>query len=515
MLVCITTSGTGSRLNEYTNFTNKSLVKLGDKLAICYIIEKYPEDTRFIITLGHFGKFVKDFLELAYPEIFFTFVWIDQYEGEGSSLGYSLLCAKDLLQEPFIFHCCDTIIDTKVIFQEYNIVYVSKSNKYNTYSSINVLNDNVIKFNKKGEQNNDYIYLGIFFMKNYKEFWKNLEELYLLDKNNSSLSDVHSIIKMVDNKIEFKYKYIDKFYDTGTVESYKEAQNHFKGNYDILDKYNESLCFMKDKVIKFFHDKKVNKQRVLRAADLYPNVPKILDSRDNFMVMEHIDGILLSESQTFDILDLLKWSEKNLWLNKTINPLFVNTSYNFYYTKTIDRIKTIPFLNDEITIVNGMNTGKIYDLLNKVNFDNLCSDTFYKFHGDFILDNILKTNNGFILLDWRHEFGNELYLGDIYYDLAKLKHNSIFNHKNIKQNLFTITKNNLNVFVDLKCNYNLIKQLDDYNLFIKSREFDMNKINIFTAIIWLNMAPLYEGTLREFLFYFGKLNLYLAIQERL
>ena len=43
----------------------------------------------------------------------------------------------------------------------------------------------------------------------------------------------------------------------------------------------------------------------------------------------------------------------------------------------------------------------------------------------------------------------------------------------------------------------------------------MNKINILTAIIWLNMAPLYEGTLREFLFYFGKLNLYLAIQERL
>jgi hypothetical protein len=348
-----------------------------------------------------------------------------------------------------------------------------------------------------------------------------LNGLYLSSSNTTiptSSLNLYSHIKSISGR----YPAVDVFpvyeYDVlngGTVLQFKMPDNLPKGNYDILDKYNESLCFMKDKVIKFFYDEKVNKQRVLRAIDLYPNVPKILDSRDNFMVMEHIHGILLSESQTFDILDLLKWSEKNLWLNKTINPSFIKTSYNFYYTKTIDRIKTIPFLNDEITIVNGMNTGKIYDLLNKVNFDTLCSNTFYKFHGDFILDNILKTNNGFVLVDWRHEFGNELYLGDIYYDLSKLKHNSIFNHKNIKQNLFTITKNNLNVFVDLKCNYNLIKQLDDYNLFIKSREFDMNKINILTAIIWLNMAPLYEGTLREFLFYFGKLNLYLAIQERL
>jgi len=515
MIVCITTSGTGSRLNEYTNFTNKSLVKLGDKLAICYIIENYPNDTTFIITLGHFGKFVKDFLELAYPEISFIFVWIDKYEGEGSSLGYSLLSAKHLLQEPFIFHCCDTIINTEVKFHEYNTVYVSKSNKYNTYSSINVLNDNVIKINKKGEANNDYIYLGISFIKNYIDFWKNLEELYLNDKNNSSLSDVHSIMKMVENGLNFKYKYIEKFHDTGTIESYKEAQNSFKGIYDILDKYNESLCFMKDKVIKFFYDQKVNKQRVLRALDLYPNVPKIINSRDNFIVMEYIDGILLSESENFDILNLLKWSEKNLWINKTVNTSFIKTCYNFYYTKTVDRIKTIPFLDEEITIINGFHIGKIKDLLDKIDFNSLCSDTFYKFHGDFILDNILKKDDKFVLLDWRHEFGNELYLGDIYYDLAKLKHNSIFNHKNIKENLYTINNNTSNVFVDLKCNFILIKQLEDFNSFIISRGLDMNKINILTAIIWLNMAPLYEGKLREFLFYFGKLNLYLAIQERL
>ena len=37
--VLITTSGIGSRLGKLTDFTNKSLVRIGDKPAISHIIE--------------------------------------------------------------------------------------------------------------------------------------------------------------------------------------------------------------------------------------------------------------------------------------------------------------------------------------------------------------------------------------------------------------------------------------------------------------------------------------------
>ena len=37
--VLLTTSGLGSRLGNLTKFTNKSLVRVGDKPAISYIIE--------------------------------------------------------------------------------------------------------------------------------------------------------------------------------------------------------------------------------------------------------------------------------------------------------------------------------------------------------------------------------------------------------------------------------------------------------------------------------------------
>ena len=109
MKVLVTTSGLGSRLGKLTDFTNKSLVRIGDKPAISTIIEHYPKDTEFIITTGHKGEHVEQFLSIAYPNKKIKFVKVDPYEGKGSSLGYSILQAKEQLQEPFIFNCCDTI----------------------------------------------------------------------------------------------------------------------------------------------------------------------------------------------------------------------------------------------------------------------------------------------------------------------------------------------------------------------------------------------------------------------
>ena len=80
--VIITTSGVGTRLGKITNYTNKSLVRVGAKPSISYIIESYPKNTEFVITLGYFGNHVKDFLELAYPEINFEFVNVEKFKGK-------------------------------------------------------------------------------------------------------------------------------------------------------------------------------------------------------------------------------------------------------------------------------------------------------------------------------------------------------------------------------------------------------------------------------------------------
>jgi choline kinase len=513
--VLITTSGTGSRLLNHTKYTNKSLVKLGDKLAICYIIEQYNLDTEYIITIGHYGNFVKDFLLLAYPTRSFIFIEVDKFEGPGSSLGYSMLKAKEYLQKPFIFHCCDTILQEKLSIGNTNTLIVSKNNDYNSYSTIIVSGNNVICLNKKGEPKNDYIYIGISYFKDYDIFWNMLESSYLANPSDTSLSDIHSIQKMIQTSCHFTYSVVSTHCDTGNIKSYNESKIKFKSNYDILEKDNESLCFFDSNVIKFFHDKDVSDKRILRGKSLYPLCPKILNYKSNFFSMELVKGTVLSEYYSYgEINKLLEWAKLQLWINIKKNDTFKNISHAFYYTKTIDRIKKLPFITNEYNIVNGLLTGSVFDIINNINFNLLSTNEFSQFHGDFILDNIIKKENGdYSIIDWRHEFGTELYYGDMYYDLAKLKHNIIFNHKNITNQLFSIKEEGTKVIVDLKCNYFLIKQLDDFNKFIEKNSYNSNKINILMSLIWLNMAPLYEEPLSKFLFYFGKFNLFIHTSQ--
>jgi len=112
--VLITTSGLGQRLGELTQYTNKSLIRVGKKPILSYIIEAYPKDTEFVITVGYFADQIKDFIKIVYPYLKVIFVLVDKYQGPGTSLGYSMLQAKKYLQCPFIFHCNDTIVSEDI-----------------------------------------------------------------------------------------------------------------------------------------------------------------------------------------------------------------------------------------------------------------------------------------------------------------------------------------------------------------------------------------------------------------
>ena len=85
------------------------------------------------------------------------------------------------------------------------------------------------------------------------------------------------------------------------------------------------------------------------------------------------------------------------------------------------------------------------------------------------------------------------------------------NHNNIMNKLYTFQTIDNNITVDLKCNYLLIQQLNDFDEFILNNSYDLKKIKIITSLIWLNMSPLYEYPLSDFLFYFGKYNLFIEL----
>ena len=515
--VLIPTTGVGSRLGDLTKYTNKALIKVGDKLAICHIIEKYNKYVEFVITLGYFGQFVKDFLELAYPEHCFNFVWVDKYKGPGSSLAYSLLQAKNQLQCPYMFNCCDSLTKDNIIIPNENTLYINgKQSDANLYASVNTLHNNFVnKLNSKSASINfDYIYTGISFIKNYNLYWNTLENLY---NDDIELGDVNVIQEMLKAN-KFKYIKLNKWYDTGSLsELSNKINNEYKSKYTVLDKNNESICFFDNFVIKFFYDKETSLSRVKRGEHLYPLTPKILDYREHFIKMKLIKGELMSKIVKHgEIKNLLEWANTNLWTkNKTYNSEFPKICRNFYYNKTLNRINKILKTIDDYMKINNIYIGSIHSLISNIDFSKLYTTEHTNFHGDFILDNIIKTKNSYKLLDWRQDFGGHLYNGDKYYDLAKLRHNIIFNHDNISNNLFDVKINYLDtsIIVDLKCNYTLINQLKDFDKFAINNNLDLKKIKILTALIWLNMSPLHEYPLNEFLFYFGKYNLYLELNN--
>lgn len=501
--VLITTSGLGSRLGELTDYTNKSLVRVADKPAISYIVESYPEDTEFVITLGHFGDHVKQFLQLAYPTYNFTFVEVDNYKGPGSSLGYSILQCKHEINCPFIFHASDTVIKNfSIPNTDTNWVAGSHKEESSQYRTLNLNSNKLVKVNEKGELGYDFSYVGLAGIKDYELFFYNLEKL--IYKGHEDTSDIHVINNMV-SEVEFLYKDIPygNWFDIGNTSELIKTRKQFNSSIEVLDKKDESIFFFDDFIIKFFSDKTINANRVKRGIQLKHLVPEIIGSSNNFYKYKKAEGKLFSKSVNVDkFKKFLDWTYENLWI--TSDSSIDDKCYDFYINKTKKRLSQYLNSNTDTTeTINGVNTPSVYEILSSIDEEWLCNGIASQFHGDFILDNIIETEDGFTLIDWRQDFAGDLEVGDVYYDLAKLNHNLTLNHDILNRNLFNFSKEDCYILTNSKLN-ECQKVLHQ---FIIDKGFDLNKVEVLTSIIWLNMAPLHEYPLNKFLFYFGKYTL--------
>ena len=136
--VFIPTAGVGSRLGNLTTSINKSLVSLDNKPIISHLIDQFPEDCDFVIALGYKGNLVKEFLETLYPQKKIEFVFVEPYKGEKSGLGHTLQCSSHLLQDPFVFISCDTLILNKIPPLNHNWVGFSNASNIDSYRTVNI-----------------------------------------------------------------------------------------------------------------------------------------------------------------------------------------------------------------------------------------------------------------------------------------------------------------------------------------------------------------------------------------
>jgi choline kinase len=509
--VFIPTAGTGSRLGKLTKYINKSLVSIANRPVISHQIEQFPEDCEFVIALGHKGNLVKDFLELTYPKKKFHFAKVDPFEGSGSGLGLSMLACEDFLQEPFIFLSCDTLVKEIIQPPNHNWMGYSKVNDLMSYRTLDIVNERVNEICEKGViKESLQAYIGISGIYDYKDFWQAMHKgkILAIEKGES-----YGLSSIINNGVVKPYQFT--WFDSGLPEKLKEAREAYRqiDEPNILEKENEAIWFIRKKVIKYSDDEKFISNRVKRTTELKGFIPEILASKKNMYYYQKAEGEVLSKSITIPLFEKLLKHSQSFWIKERLSDAdsikFKKSCKIFYKDKTRERIELF-YKNfnkfDVVQSINGQEQILLIDLLNLIDWDWLCDGLPGRFHGDFHFENILwsSENKNFTFLDWRQDFAGSLTSGDIYYDFAKLMHGLIVSHDLISKNHFTVKWNNDTIVYDLYRKQILVECEQQFNIWLQLNGYDLKKVRVLTALIYLNIAALHHYPYSLLLYGLGK-----------
>lgn len=513
--VVIPTAGIGSRLEKLTKHLNKSLVSISHQPILSHIIEQFPKTCEFVIALGYKGTLVKDFLGMAYPDRIFYFVNVDPYEGKGSGLSYSLLCCKKYLQQPFVFTSCDTIVKEPIPNPNHNWMGYAYSKDLSPYRTIEVSAEHVIDIQEKGEDDSKdhQAYIGLAGVHDYLNFWEGMKKGKKTAIDRGETWGLIEVLKK--NKIK-SYKFT--WLDTGNLKALAQANKTYKkiNKLNILEKENESIWFVGDRVIKFSTDSQFIQNRFQRANKLKSFVPEILDNKKNMYCYNKVQGHVLSSIITLPLFNRLLehcqkfWKKSELKFNE--KKIFKKSCQDFYYDKTIKRIQLF-YKNfdkkDGTESINNQKMPTLSSLLKSIDWQHLTNGYPVRFHGDLHFENILwqSKKKKFIFIDWRQDFSGNLEVGDIYYDLAKLLHGLIVSHDSIVKNYFSIEWNHRGISFDLQRKKILIDCEKKFNKWCIENNYSFSKVRILTALIYLNIAALHHYPYSLLLYTLGKFTL--------
>lgn len=509
--VLIPTAGLGNRLKGISKNINKALVSIAHKPGISYIIEKFDKNIEFVVPVGYKADTVKDFLTLTYPDRKFIFVDIDKFEGEGSGLGYTILKCKEHLQMPFIFISNDTIVLEDIKPPSNNWMGYAQTKNNAEYRSLRIEKRNVIEICAKGAEGDVKAYIGLAGIHDFETFWHAMTEG--INQGSIEIGESFGLRYLIENDIE---PISFTWFDTGNLEALQKTREHFQNNIEanILEKEDEAIWFVNDKVIKFSINSDFIKNRVERAKKLSGFIPEITNSTKHMYCYGKISGEIFSKNPTVNTFKyFLDWMQ-GFWTKKEIGKdeqkEFKSICNKFYKDKTFERVKQYFTTFEQIDsqeIINGKQVPGVFTLLEKVDWPELSNGIPVRFHGDLHFENVLINSDSkspFTLLDWRQDFGGLMEYGDIYYDLAKLNHGLIISHELVTRNLFEVTHKLNQVEYDFLRKQNLVACENYFKEWIQENGYDYKKVQLLTALIYLNIATLHHYPYSLLLFYLGK-----------
>lgn len=486
--VVLLTAGLGSRMGKYRNIINKTLLPIRGKAIISHIIEQFPAGTKFVVAVGFKSDMVQSYLTLAHPEIKFDFVQVKNFAGPGAGPAQSLKACRDRIEGPFTFITCDGYYQNlNSIPEDKNYVCISKINPDESYAycNVSVVDGKIQDVVDKHAFNSGLAVSGVFFIRDTDKFWDNLFGCELASGWSACEPYAHEV----------------PWVDLGTVERYERfARQHEAYDNSKLDEF---LYIVNGRVIKWFKDVTISKNRMARMHGKEKLFPKIEKRIHNWYSYKLVKGDVLYKSVHDEevFLKFIEWMNKSVW-TKSKSTLTSEDCKKFYYDKTMKRLEMFreKYPSFDPHTINGRKMEvSMEKALVDLDWDRIFTQDLEKrsvfFHGDLQFDNVIFDGSRFTLIDWRQDFAGRVDTGDLYYDIAKLIGGMIINYDYIREGKFWFFDH------DNQCALGVARR-SEYDHYIEGlfNVFKDSPVSDILPLIFLNMAPLHTQPLDKLLY---------------
>jgi dTDP-glucose pyrophosphorylase len=518
--VVILAGGKGTRIKKVAAGEPKALVRISGVPALILIMRRLVKQgfRKFTLVVNRENKKqIETVVKNAFNGIGIDLKTVIQPRPKGPAHAFFYGLKKVDLNSETLLCLSDTLFDEDLPVG-FDWVGTSLAEGVGKWCWVEQKNDKVVQFFDKivPPARVKNVLIGLYYFKHTKFVYNQLKKI--IKSKIKSAEDEFQLSQILDlykDKYKIESFMVDSWVDCGTEKNYLNAQkkytNHRYFNSIILRNINGFK-----RVIKKGKSEKIKNEidwfRML-AKQNKKIVPYIRRNGTNSYQMRFISDPLLSSlylynpGSTEDFVRIIQrlyfFCVKNLWRDKN-NYRGIDTErdcQSMYEQKPFKRLADWRFWRElkscNLIKINGINYNKPYDLLIRA----IKSPEFKKhvpikglIHGDFHFGNIFysKEKQSFVFIDPRGSFGNSNgFVGDIYYDISKLRHSYHGMYDAIVDGLYTLEKKTKYDFIFKvgPSRKQIIKKIDQ---FVSDLGFDINAVKSIELGILLSLISLHK-----------------------
>ncbi len=509
--VCILAAGQGTRVGAFGGLLHKALLPLGPMAVLSHIILQMPKDARFVIAVGHLSEQVKAYVHLAHPDCDVTFVDVQHATGPGAGPGRSLWECREHLRGPFLLTAADTIVNSVPECGEEAWMGVSTVSDSTNWCTVKTDSDGLVtELRYRAADGGSVAYTGIAWVTQSNVFFRGLESQLEAPGEMQVNAGFDSLITVGAAPRAVPVEWTD----TGTDDHYAAARKSRSGALDWGGKETDATYIVGRRVVKWFADPLAASGRVDRHLAGRLPLPPFIASAPGWLAYEYINGPTLAEEAGVDTtVKALDWAERELWKPLPGDASFINDCADFYIAKTVGRVELaiknlgLPAEPSELRL-NGVATRPVLENLEARGEEILASAIPSTFHGDFHDGNVVNGAEGLVAIDWRDRFGASQVRGDRFYDLAKFLHTLELSHEVMNSESFRISRTDQGTWISHEDCIQLRESRAAFWAWSTEHNYSRFAIGVIDALVFCNMAPLYQQPLGEYLYLLGRLLLH-------